>query len=288
MRSRFCSWTHLFIFCSSGDPVASCLLRCASRKHGEQGFMLMKLICSVSSNQSHGEYPDCRSERESGGEASLLVSPLVVAGIVIGLVLFLSCITIIVGSLRKDSRLRNPHLRASYGPDGFSYGGSVGELRSTCLEDFPPGLDFDSYRETLSQVNIYPDSPPRYDECVGPGLTHIYIPTDDPPPYSLFDPCQRGPEQEEQPGRTSPAPSPHWGETSASAGWFSPSHYPLGLQEHQHIASISFPPEAAPPYESVLAEQGRPLPLMPCDLYKHQSHRGDDGGSQQPEASHIL
>ncbi|XP_035027693.1 protein BEAN1 isoform X2 [Hippoglossus stenolepis] len=250
--------------------------------------MLMKLICSVSSNQSHGEYPDCRSERESGGEASLLVSPLVVAGIVIGLVLFLSCITIIVGSLRKDSRLRNPHLRASYGPDGFSYGGSVGELRSTCLEDFPPGLDFDSYRETLSQVNIYPDSPPRYDECVGPGLTHIYIPTDDPPPYSLFDPCQRGPEQEEQPGRTSPDPSPHWGETSASAGWFSPSHYPLGLQEHQHIASISFPPEAAPPYESVLAEQGRPLPLMPCDLYKHQSHRGDDGGSQQPEASHIL
>lgn len=69
----------------------------------------------MSSNQSHGEYPDCRSERESGAEASLLVSPLVVAGIVIGLVLFLSCITIIVGSLRKDSRLRNPHLRASYG-----------------------------------------------------------------------------------------------------------------------------------------------------------------------------
>ena len=73
---------------------------------------------AVSSNQSHGEYPDCRSERESGGEASLLVSPLVVAGIVIGLVLFLSCITIIVGSLRKDSRLRNPHLRASYGQSG--------------------------------------------------------------------------------------------------------------------------------------------------------------------------
>lgn len=76
-------------------------------------------MLSVSSNQSHGEYPDCRSERESGGEASLLVSPLVVAGIVIGLVLFLSCITIIVGSLRKDSRLRNPHFRASYGQSDF-------------------------------------------------------------------------------------------------------------------------------------------------------------------------
>ncbi|KAM7408339.1 hypothetical protein PAMA_002173 [Pampus argenteus] len=245
---------------------------------------------AVSSNQSHGEYPDCRSERESGGEASLLVSPLVVAGIVIGLVLFLSCITIIVGSLRKDSRLRNPHLRASYGPDGFSYGGSVGELRSTCLEDFPPGLDFDSYRETLSQVNsLYPDSPPGYDECIGPG-SQIYIPTDDPPPYSLLDPCQTGPEQEEQPNYTSLDPSPYYGETSASATWFSPSHYPLGLQEpeHQHIASISFPLEAAPPYESVLAEQGQPLPLMPCDLYKHQSERGDDGNPRQPGANQIL
>ncbi|XP_028279820.1 protein BEAN1 [Parambassis ranga] len=255
--------------------------------------MLMKLICSVSSNQSHGEYPDCRSERESGGEASLLVSPLVVAGIVIGLVLFLSCITIIVGSLRKDSRLRNPHLRASYGPDGFSIGGSAGELRSSCIEDFPPGLDFDSYRETLSQIsNLYPDSPPRYDECVSPGATQIYIPTDDPPPYSLLDPCQGGAEHEDQPGYTSPNPSPYCGETSASAAWFSPSHYPLGLQqqqEHQHIASISFPLEAAPPYESVLAEQqGQPLPLMPCDLYKHQSERGEDSNTQQLPANQIL
>ncbi|KAM9727144.1 protein BEAN1 [Menidia menidia] len=231
--------------------------------------MLMKLICSVSSNQSHGEYPDCRSERESGGEASLLVSPLVVAGIVIGLVLFLSCITIIVGSLRKDSRLRNPHLRASYGPDGFSYGGSAGELRSSCLEDFPPGLDFDSYRENLSQIsNLYPDSPPRYDECVGPGSAQIYIPTDDPPPYSLLDPCRgrSGPDD-----RSSDAPS-----DSAGAAWPSPSHQP--------VASISFPLEAAPPYESVLAEQGpRLLPLVPFDLSKHQS----DGNSQQLPADHI-
>ncbi|XP_033991750.1 protein BEAN1 [Trematomus bernacchii] len=230
--------------------------------------MLMKLICSVSSNQSHGEFPDCRSEREFGGEASLLVSPLVLAGIVIGLVLFLSCVTIIVGSLRKDSRLRNPHLRASYGLDGFSYGGSVGELRSTCLEDFPPGLDFDSYRETLSQVNsFYPDSPPRYDECVGPGSSQMFLPTDDPPPYSLLDPCQRGEEQDPSPQD----PSPNYGETSASASWFSPSHFPL---DHQHIASISFPMEAAPPYEAVLSNQ--PLPLMPCDLYKHQSEVAAD------------
>ncbi|KAF7662477.1 hypothetical protein LDENG_00233960 [Lucifuga dentata] len=247
---------------------------------------------AVSSNQSHGEYPDCRSERESGGgEASLLVSPLVVAGIVIGLVLFLSCITIIIGSLRKDSRLRNPHLRASYGPDGFSFGGSVGELRSTCPEDFPPGLDFESYTETLSQVNnLYPDSPPCYDECVGPGATQIYVPTDDPPPYSLLDPCHREVGQEESSNYTSPDPSSYYGETSASAAWFSPSSYQMGLQdeEQQQIATICFPLEAAPPYEAVLAAHGQPLPLMPCDLYKHQSETGDDENSRQPEANQIL
>lgn len=245
----------------------------------KRGFMLMKLICSaVSSNQSHGEYPDCRSEREAGGEPSLLVSPLVVAGIVIGLVLFLSCITIIVGSLRKDSRLRNPHLRASYGQDGFSYGGSVGELRSTCLEEFPPGLDFDSYRESLSQINsLYPDSPPRYEECIGPGATEIYIPTDDPPPYSLLDPCPEGAGQGAEPSYTSSST-----DSSASTSWFPPE---------QHIASISYPSypmEEAPPYESVLMDPSQPLPLMPCDLYKHQSEgRGEGANSQLPEASQI-
>ncbi|NXY45813.1 BEAN1 protein, partial [Ceuthmochares aereus] len=150
-------------------------------------------------NQSSptGEFP---SYGENGNDTSLLVSPLLVAGVVIGLVLFLSCVTIIVGSLRKDGRLRHPHLRRDTqvliacfpAPDGFSYGGSFGDLRSTCMEEFPPAFEFGSYLDMLSQVNImYPDSPPCYDECVGPGATQIYIPTDDPPPYSLMDPCQR-------------------------------------------------------------------------------------------------
>ncbi|NWR72172.1 BEAN1 protein, partial [Centropus unirufus] len=150
-------------------------------------------------NQSSptGEFP---SYSENGNDTSLLVSPLLVAGVVIGLVLFLSCVTIIVGSLRKDGRLRHPHLRRDAqvliacfpGPDRFSYGGSFGELRSTCIEELPPAFDFGSYLDTLSHVSVmYLDSPPRYDECVGPGATQIYIPTDDPPPYSLMDPCQR-------------------------------------------------------------------------------------------------
>ncbi|NXA86068.1 BEAN1 protein, partial [Melanocharis versteri] len=138
---------------------------------------------------------------EHGSDSSLLVSPLLVAGLVIGLVLFLSCATIVVGSLRKDSRPRRPrpageaadaNIHSCFAaPDGFSHGSSA-ELRSTCMEEFPPGCDFGSYLDILSQVNImYPDPPPCYDECVGPGATQIYIPTDDPPPYSLTDPCQR-------------------------------------------------------------------------------------------------
>lgn len=236
----------------------------------------MKLICSVSSNQSsHApEYPDCQ---EGGNEASLLVSPLVVAGIVIGLVLFLSCVTIIVGSLRKDSRLRNPHLRASYAPDGLSYGGSIGELRSTCVEDFPPAFDFDSYVETLSQVNVmYPDSPPHYDECVGQG-TQIYVPTDDPPPYSLTDPC-RDQYMEDLPAGAS------WVSASGS------SRYPSRLQNfrHQPVASISLsalPIDEAPPYEAVMSEQNQPLPLMPLDLLKHTTA---DSSAQDSVSHRIL
>ncbi|XP_039530404.1 protein BEAN1 isoform X1 [Pimephales promelas] len=239
------------------------------------------LICSTqraSSNQSsHAhEYPDCQ---EGGNEASLLVSPLVVAGIVIGLVLFLSCVTIIVGSLRKDSRLRNPHLRASYAPDGLSYGGSIGELRSTCVEDFPPAFDFDSYVETLSQVNVmYPDSPPHYDECVGQG-TQIYVPTDDPPPYSLTDPCRAHCHRETE-------------DLPAGASWVSASsssQYPTRLQDfrHQPIASISLsalPFEEAPPYEAVVCEQNQPLPLMPLDLLKHTTA----DSSPQDSVSHRI
>lgn len=128
-----------------------------------------------------------------------------------------------------------------------------------------------------------------YDECVGPGSTQIYLPTDDPPPYSLLDPCQGGSEQEGQPSCSLDGPA-YCGGSSEGATWFSPSHYPLGLQqqEQQNIASISLPQEAAPSYESVLAEQGQPLPLMPCDLFKHQSERGDDGNAPQPGLNHIL
>ncbi|XP_006028206.1 protein BEAN1, partial [Alligator sinensis] len=230
-------------------------------------FFLFLCCAEVHSNQSSpvSEFPNYSG---NGNDTSLLVSPLLVAGVVIGLVLFLSCITIIVGSLRKDGRLRHPHMRrdANYAPDGFSYGGSIGELRSTCIEEFPPAFDFGSYMDTLSQVNVmYPDSPPCYDECVGPGATQIYIPTDDPPPYSLRDPCRRNDfsinislEEEATSGTTGRA-----------------ANYPVRLPDlQQPISSISLSSltmEAAPPYETVVCEQNVPIPLVPMDVLKNSS-----------------
>ncbi|XP_062442402.1 protein BEAN1 [Rhea pennata] len=243
-------------------------LRCHYKKDCGRDYMSIKLTCSkVHLNHSNpiSEFP---SYSENGNDPSLLVSPLLVAGVVIGLVLFLSCVTIIVGSLRKDGRLRHPHLRrdASYAPDGFSYGGSIGELRSTCMEEFPPAFDFGSYLESLSQVSVmYPDSPPCYDECVGPGATQIYIPTDDPPPYSLMDPYQRN----------EISINISLDEEAASGTIEQAANYAVRLQDlEQPISSISlssFTLEAAPLYEMVVCEQNIPIPLVPMDALKNSS-----------------
>uniref|UniRef100_A0A6I8NHL8 Brain expressed associated with NEDD4 1 n=1 Tax=Ornithorhynchus anatinus TaxID=9258 RepID=A0A6I8NHL8_ORNAN len=133
------------------------------------------------------EFP---SYTETINDPGLLVSPLLVAGVVIGLVLFLSCMTIIVGGLRKERRLRHQNFSGTYGPDSFSFGDSIGEMRSTCFEEFPPDFDFESFLESQPQPPVmYSDLPPRYEECVRP--TALQIPTDEPPPYSLTDPGQR-------------------------------------------------------------------------------------------------
>uniref|UniRef100_A0A8C6YWZ2 BEAN1 protein n=1 Tax=Nothoprocta perdicaria TaxID=30464 RepID=A0A8C6YWZ2_NOTPE len=181
-------------------------------------------------------------------DPSLLVSPLLVAGVVIGLVLVLSCVTIIVGSLRKDGRLRNYHSNIQHLGQQKASGH---QLRSTCMEEFPPAFEFASYLETLSRVNVlYPDSPPCYDECVGPGATQIYIPTDDPPPYSLTDPCHRGAAARD-PGTAEEAAPGAPAEAAGLQHWRQPRPLsPLSL-------------EAAPLYEALLCEQNVPLPQVP-------------------------
>ncbi|XDV17987.1 hypothetical protein PO909_023775 [Leuciscus waleckii] len=117
-----------------------------------------------------------------------------------------------------------------------------------------------------------------YDECVGQG-TQIYIPTDDPPPYSLTDPCRAHYHRETE-------------DLPAGASWVSASsssQYPTRLQDfrHQPIASISLsalPFEEAPPYEAVVSEQNQPLPLMPLDLLKHTTA----DSSPQDSVSHRI
>lgn len=119
-----------------------------------------------------------------------------------------------------------------------------------------------------------------YDECVGPG-TQLYVPTDDPPPYSLTDPCRREPHNYRE-----------MDDLPAGACWVSASsssQYPTRLQDfrHQPIASISLstlPLEEAPPYETVVSEQNHPLPLMPLDLLKHTR----EGSPPQDTVPHRI
>ncbi|XP_042825070.1 protein BEAN1 isoform X1 [Panthera tigris] len=149
---------------------------------------------------------------ESSEHSHLLVSPVLVASAVIGVVIILSCITIIVGSIRRDrqarlQRHRHRHRRhhhhhhhhrrrrhreyeQGYVSDG-TYSRSSHRIRYSCspVEDWSPPLDLSSDGDVDVTVlrDLYPDSPPGYEECMGPGATQLYIPTDAPPPYSLTD-----------------------------------------------------------------------------------------------------
>ncbi|XP_075693254.1 protein BEAN1 [Rhinoderma darwinii] len=209
--------------------------------------MSIKVTCTkIQVNQSNS-LPEYFGYIRSSHDPALLVSPLVVAGIVIGLVLFLSCVTIIIGSLRKDGgerdwRLQNP----SY--DGISYAtSSFGDLRSVCTEDISPALEYGSYLELSAS---YPDYPPCYEDCVGPGTLEIYLPEDDPPPYSLEDPRLR---QELSLGiSTEEMPQPNT------------EHF----QGSMPIPTIDL--HAVPPIQN-MAEKSLHLPIIPMDILKDVS-----------------
>ncbi|KAL7830859.1 hypothetical protein SRHO_G00303610 [Serrasalmus rhombeus] len=174
-------------------------------------------------------------------EASLLL-----AGIVIGLVLIISCITIIIGKLRKGNHKRNPNLRSSSLVGDRYFVGSNGELRPIRPDDSRTASDWDSYMETVSQnSDTCPDSPPRYDECVEQIAPPTYDPTEAPPPYSLTDPC-----------RWDRTPSPPFYELQVALS-SDASAYPIRQWDFRDwsIASVSpspLPLEEAPPYEAVV------------------------------------
>lgn len=136
------------------------------------------------------------------------------------------------------------------------------QIPNNPIAAFYPNMNlFNNFPASIIQ-NVFSFS---YDECVGPGATQIYIPTDDPPPYSLRDPCRRNDfsinislEEEATSGTTGQA-----------------ANYPVRLPDlQQPISSISLSSltlEAAPPYETVVCEQNVPIPLVPMDVLKNSS-----------------
>ncbi|XP_063169078.1 protein BEAN1 [Candoia aspera] len=250
--------------CGNGFCLMNWLL-CHYRKGCGKEYVSITVTCSEIHLNHSNFISKITHYTETSRGTIMLDSSVLVAGVVIGVVLFLSCVAILIGSLRKNQCFRHLQLwrDASYTPDCFSYGGSVGELRSSCTEEFQPTFYFSSYMEALSQANItHPDSPPRYDECVGPGAAQIYLPTEDPPPYSLIDPCQQNdvainnPSEERGFIRTTTRRDPE----------------DLGRVQDLHQPSISFPSsfptDTAPPYEVVACEQNIPLPQIPPALLK--------------------
>uniref|UniRef100_A0A8C5MH04 Uncharacterized protein n=1 Tax=Leptobrachium leishanense TaxID=445787 RepID=A0A8C5MH04_9ANUR len=213
--------------------------------------MSIKVTCTkIHANQSNG-FPEYFGYVRSNNDTSLLVSPLVVAGIVIGLVLFLSCVTIIIGSLRKDG-VTDWRLQADPSYDGISYAVPVGDLRSVCTGDLTPSFECGSYAD----FNVaYMDSPPCYDDCIRPGELSMYLPSDDPPPYSLEDPCL----QLEVDLNVS----------REEVTWTSPGN--TGLQQPSHVLS-SDGPQVAPPYRTWSTESAD-TPLTPIDSFKDSPHQ---------------
>ncbi|XP_044126493.1 protein BEAN1 [Bufo gargarizans] len=212
--------------------------------------MSIKVTCTKIHLNHSNPLPEYFGYIRSSHDPALLVSPLVVAGIVIGLVLFLSCVTIIIGSLRKDGGDRNWRLEnPSY--DGISYAtSSFGDLRSVCTEDMSPALEHGSYLELSTS---YPDYPPCYEDCVGPGTSEVYLPEDDPPPYSLEDPHLR---------------------LALSLG----EEMPLSSQSSTEHAQVSLPLSTIDlqPFVPVqtMAKRSLHLPIIPMDILKDVSSPG--------------
>ncbi|KAF6287578.1 brain expressed associated with NEDD4 1 [Rhinolophus ferrumequinum] len=173
--------------------------------------MSFKRPCPSRYNRTNYFYP---TFSENSEHSHLLVSPVLVASAVIGVVIILSCITIIVGSLRKERQAQgqqNQQLQYQYHrnhrrrrrrsqeyelgqvSDGYMNSHSSHRMRYACssAEDWSQSLDLssDGEMDAIEPQDLYPDSPPGYEECVGPGATQLYIPTDAPPPYSLTDAC---------------------------------------------------------------------------------------------------
>ncbi|XP_054553595.1 protein BEAN1 [Talpa occidentalis] len=242
--------------------------------------MSFKRPCPSRYNRTTYFYPTFSESQE---HSHLLVSPVLVASAAVGVVIILSCITIIVGSIRRDRQARlqrHRHRRRhhhhqrhpeeyehDYVSDGHTYSRSSRRMRYACsaAEDWPPAPDLSSEGDVDATVlqELYPDSPPGYEECMGPGATQLYIPTDAPPPYSL----------------TGSYPSLD-GDPDAGGG-YSPGRYQQvrRIQGHSGLRTISM--DTLPPYEAVCGA-GPPAGRLPLPGPGPRSGQGSPVPTRAP------
>ncbi|XP_054566805.1 protein BEAN1 [Eptesicus fuscus] len=156
--------------------------------------MSLRDVCPSWPNHTNHFY----AELENLGKKSVFVSPIIMASVVIGLVITISCVTIMLGSMHWDRQARLPPRRQRHyrgdsedGPDSQEHSSPCSRgihcacsLRGDRLA--PAGS---SHREAeASRLHwLHMDAPPSYEECTGPGATQLYLPTEAPPPYSLMD-----------------------------------------------------------------------------------------------------
>nr|KAF6409097.1 brain expressed associated with NEDD4 1 [Rousettus aegyptiacus] len=134
---------------------------------------------------------------ESSEDGDDAISPILVISTVIGVLVILSCLTIIGGSICKAKFCRRRRRRYeeedenSQGSDGSIYSHLGYRMRYACGFgegwSSPSVLSSDENVDGMTLREMYSDVPPRYEECVGPGAAQLYIPTEAPPPYSLID-----------------------------------------------------------------------------------------------------
>ncbi|EGV98595.1 Protein BEAN [Cricetulus griseus] len=242
-------------------------------------------------NRTSYFYPTTFSE--SSEHSHLLVSPVLVASAVIGVVITLSCITIIVGSIRRDrqARIQQHHHRhhrhhhhhhrrrrrhreyeQGQASGGHMLSHSSHRMPYACspAEDWPPPLDISSDGDVDVTVlrDLYPDSPPGYEECVGPGATQLYVPTDAPPPYSPTDSC------------------PMLNVALDSGSGHSHSQHQQEQRTHGRSGLHTVSMDTLPPYEAVCGA-GSPSDLLPLPGPEAQStnSQGSPAQTQAPTAS---
>lgn len=137
-------------------------------------------------------------------------------------------------------------------------------------EDWPPPLDISSDGDVDITVlrELYPDSPPGYEECVGPGATQLYVPTDAPPPYSLTDSC----------------PVLNGALDSGSGHSHSQHQQEQRPQGQRGFHTVSM--DTLPPYEAVCGA-GSPSDLLPLPgpELRPTSSQGSPSPTQAPTAS---